>query len=220
MRSKSIIVLCWGSSGSSMIAGMLQRLCIFMLAKEQGYADGRHARGYWEDGTWNGALGHIFGAAGHRGWTGIKTAEEYTKVVENNPKVLKPIANYINRRDGDNKNWGVKSPFLAFLIHILHPMFKDPYYIWWQRRITLEHGAAFAQGIAKDVNERIGNFLIGGNGPRKRYIKLVYEDVLENPDAAIDAVEDLINDGFTIEQRKAAKEMADKSLNFHPEEKK
>lgn len=111
--SRAIVVLALPRSGSSALAGALHRLGVDF---GEGYLqppDQSNPRGYYEETRWN---------AIHKGMTGVRYGtKEPAELPRRHRQSYARLVRFCSRKP----IWGIKSPRLCFVLHLILPILQD-----------------------------------------------------------------------------------------------
>lgn len=189
---KQVIVLSAPRSGSSCVAGIIQRLGINMGDKVQ-KADSMNPKGYYEDL----AFQKIFRAY----------ASEF-EVSDFNPELDEELKMMLTKRRGV---WGVKNPRLAFCYHWVAPHFKNKkvVVVMRDRKKIIE---SFLKYNMEDKERKIKNWLDARDYQISKlgdYHTIWYEHILHDSKAEVRALADFLG----VEVTKEAVDFVDRELN-------
>jgi len=126
-KMKTVVILSLPRSGSSLLAGILHNLGIWM-GKEEDLKKGKHLNKYgcYENQSIEALILNILFYA--------KRLIDYSKRLENDELIKKAIDKYKLKikktiKENEKKLWGFKSPSAIYVIPYFHHFLKNPYYI-------------------------------------------------------------------------------------------
>lgn len=132
---RQVVVPGMHRSGTSMVAGVLQRLGVFMGEHLQA-ADSSNQRGHYEDLEFQRINKAILRDAGGS-WRHPPSHEAIMGVT----KYDRQMADLVARRDAEHEIWGWKDPRTCLTLAKWAPLLSDPIYLICQRR---PHGVVFS----------------------------------------------------------------------------
>ena len=190
------IVVTTGRSGSSLLAGMLDKLGVFM-GDPLVPADRNNPSGHWEDQTFKHLnLGVIRG--------------------EIPPSKLKSDASRLGAQRSQNRNrWGFKVPSTANVLQHYLDVFPQARFVWVRRPRgdviqSMQESYGWDAGQAAQINDnRLESIQehLGSGGLRSRTLEVDFSQIQANPDAVILQLKDFLDLSPSTEQAQTAKDM-------------
>jgi len=197
---KTIIVLSGGGSGSSMLAGALDKMGVEMVPiSKWGYkivgGDEKHPLGYYERPEFwskNDAILKHSGGTWYdpplRKQINWPHPEELATIIRQHEKTL----------------WGIKDNRMIFTIHLWEPHLKNPHYIVFKRNIqpyitSILRQQKFnkiknVQSWIEDQFSRADQFTMN-----KKALEMVYDNIIENPENELNRLANFIDIPLTNE---------------------
>jgi len=205
-----IVVVGLPRSGTSMVAEIVQTLGVEMNAEKN--VDEHNERGYWEDYEMCKASERIIGGAGGTIWNPPSLPQIN--------KIKYDLSEKIRERQEKNGDWGWKDPRLCLTLFKFIPFLYTPKVIWIRRREesvvqsllsyppsnlrSAEHAQLFVRYLTLCLHLQMR-----GLEP----LKLQYETMLQNPQAAIEQITEYLG----IASNDKATACIEARLNHHKE---
>ncbi len=176
---RQVVVPGMHRSGTSMVAGVLQRLGVFMGEHLQG-ADSSNAKGHYEDLEFQAINKAILAAAGGS-WRHPPSHEAIMSVT----KYDRQMADLVARRDAEHELWGWKDPRTMLTLRKWEPFLKAPLMIY----VSRERFAVVASLMRRNgLGEREAHQLCQeyeDRMPSCTAILASYECMVDNPEWAV-----------------------------------
>jgi len=185
-----VVVLGMHRSGTSMLAGVLDKLGVYMGGRYVG-ADHSNPMGHFEDVEFSLINRGILKDAGGA-WDKPPSHDAILSVAD---KYAHVIGHMVRCRDNDHALWGWKDPRTALTADLWAPHLSDPLYLWILRDTTaVARSLNRRNGIAGDVGiklanlytDRIANFVAS----KRDVLCIEYEAVLAEPRKYVVALAD------------------------------
>jgi len=204
---KTIIVLGMGRSGTSMVAGILNKLGVNMGEKMLGKAPS-NPLGHFEDEDFYNLNKKILKSA-EGSWRNPPTEKS---ILIKKDKFKKDIIALINKKG--RKIWGWKDPRTSLTIQLYLPYLHNPYFIVCHR-----HAKAVAESLLKrdgmEIQEGIKLweiyekriYIFFKKFSKLKRLELYYENIIVEPQEAVKKISDFID-------LKTSKEKYKKAIDF------
>jgi len=201
-----IVVLGMHRSGTSMIAGILTKLGIFMGRQFIGPSESNE-EGHFEAVEFvelNEAILQLAGAT----WDNVPTREQVAEVARDNPLLLERIEWQVTAYDAlfgaVGKPWGWKDPRTVLTIDCYTPYLTDPLYVAVFREPnavikSLMHREPQMTWEQADLIDAIYGWRLAEFLDDKKRIQVQYEDVLEEPAESVKRIADCVGVPFRQE---------------------
>lgn len=166
--SNQVVVLGMHRSGTSMIAGALNSLGVFMGSKMLGKSRA-NPLGHFEDLEFlylNEAILKSISCSWDR------PPEKYNELNKVNVKLINKIKNLIKKRESRFDVWGWKDPRTSVLFPLYKPYLENPYLIICARD---------SEDIAKSLNKRNGFSIEKGKNITKSYWGKILDIINDTP---------------------------------------
>lgn len=219
---KTIIILCIGRCGSSMVGGVLDKLGVFM-GSHLVEANSFNTKGYYEDQTIMELQDALLKSMGCSWWR--PPANIWSALGYGNADIATKLCKAIQRRtDDEHTLWGFKDPRTMYLLPVYRKQLVNPHFIVVHRNLlsvakSIFHrdhsivGESFGEAMA--LAERHAAHLVHTvNDPwmaDKPLIHVSYEDMLDNPTAAVLWISKFVN-VEDFEKMEDASEFIDKGM--------
>ncbi len=212
---KTIVILGYGRSGTSLVAGILNSLGINM--GERLYEkDSFNPLGYFEDVDFmwlnNEILERVLQKNSiYDGFNNLPPKRE--EILKQNKKFSKKIRKLIKKKN-KSKVWGWKHPLTALTIDLFLPYLRNPYFIVCKRRKTdiiksvlkiKKNNINHISKVIDAYNERINNFFTRHKHLKKLEVK--YENLIKTPQKEIRKIIDFLEISPTKEEFEKAVRM-------------
>jgi len=126
----AIVVLGMHRSGTSLVAGALHKMGIYMGSRFR-EPDSTSPYGYWEDLDWRDLNKSIINAAGGTWYEPPDPDSLADRVLAHRDEIQSLVAH----REAIHNLWGMKDPRTSLLISHLHPLLPSPRYIVVRRNM-------------------------------------------------------------------------------------
>ncbi|GAG72835.1 unnamed protein product, partial [marine sediment metagenome] len=206
-QSKTVIVLGMHRSGTSMVAGILNKLDINMGKKMIGKS-ASNPLGHFEDKDFFDLNNRILETSGGS-WDFPPEEED---IIAQKDKFKKEIRDLVTvKSEGRSKYWGWKDPRTSLTIKLYLPYLSNPYFIVCHREtmdvaesLQRRNDMEIQKGIKlrEIYKERICKFFT--EFPKLRKIDLYYKDVMQDPKECVRKIVNFLNIQVNKEEHQKA----------------
>ncbi len=188
-KPKTIVVLGSHRSGSSLLAGILQKLGIDMGRNLIGKAYDNPS-GHFEDISFTKLNERILSSAGGR-WN---SPPPRAKIEEQKTKFSDSIKKLVSRKN-QQLLFGWKDPRTSLLISLYEPYLENPYYVVCDRNLEeILNSLARREGRPKrEIKKYVLRYLrdideFVSKQPKKKVLRIKYDNLVKNPKGNVDLI--------------------------------
>jgi hypothetical protein len=195
-------------SGTSVIAGVVETLGVFMGSRKLGKSKA-NPLGHFEDLDFLYLNESILKSIGCS-WDRPPTEELVLKLEGKFERIPK----LIEKRNSKHEIWGWKDPRTSVLIDLYFPYLSNPYFIVCRRKnvavaksLKKRNGFSLERGIGLDSLYKIGINTFLSKTPSVKVKELRYKNIITNPEETVEEIIKFLEISPSKEQIRKASEM-------------